>query len=206
MLIDMSVDSRQYAMSIKRIGATQIMRYVSRGGGSKCLTAAELTWLLANGYGIGIVSEVWGGSNPAGLGFDINAVDGTLDGQHALDTLKGFGFPQGSSVFFCIDTDVDNDNAINANVIPYLKDAQAALTDYYRAGVYGAGSTCAAALDACGYKLTMLAQSSGWTEYQVFLNQQRAAIIQGPDREWYDGPNQVMIPDWGVYTPPAVTA
>lgn len=199
MLVDMSIDARQYATSLKRLGATGIMRYFSRGGGSKCLTKAELDWLFDQGYMVGIVSEVWGGTRE--LAGSIDATNGTEDGNWAAQQLTNFGLPSSTAVYFCIDTDVDSDAQINQYVVPYLKAAAQALGSVGQPGVYGAGSTCAAALDACGYGYTMLAQSTGWTAYHNFVAQGRATIEQGPDHGWYDGPNKIVPAsgNWGGF-------
>lgn len=201
MLIDMSADSRNYPTAIKRMGVTGIMRYSSRGGGDKCITAGEYAWLLDAGLEVGALYEEWGGASRRGLGWDINAADGTLDGLFATGFWKQAGFPQGRTIYFCIDVDVDTDVKIERYVIPYLNAVRTALGGYYEAGVYGGGSTCAAALDACGFKFTMLAQSMGYTGTQEFISQKRATIIQGPDHGWYDGPNQVLVDDWGGWRP-----
>ena len=206
MLIDMSVDSRDYPTSLKRMGVTGVQRYSSRGVGPKCITKAEYEWLLDQGFEVGALYEMWGGATKQGLGWDINGATGKLDGEFAAIFWKGIGFPQGRAIYPCIDTDVNTDAAINVYVIPYLTAFKLALAGYYEAGVYGGGSTCAAGLDACGLKFSMVAQSMGYSGTDKFIASKRATIIQGKDNGWCDGPNQVLVEDWGGYKRPAAGA
>ena len=77
--------------------------------------------------------------------------------------------PEDVVIYFAVDTDVTNNTDINNYVIPYFKAARQAIGGYYRTGVYGCGSTCAAALDSAGSDKALLANAKGWSGYSTFL-------------------------------------
>src|ERR1700689_1741433 len=91
-----------------------VIRYISRGGGSKCIDANELTQLLDNDYTVGIVYEFTGGDpHFGGLPGNIDAEQGKKDGDYALATLKTLGVPKNTVVYFGVDTDVTTNNETN---------------------------------------------------------------------------------------------
>ena len=58
-----------------------------------------------------------------------------------------------------------------------------------------------AALDTAGCDKAWLANAPGWTDYQRFLGEGRAAIVQGkgPNLADYD-PDTIYDADWGGFT------
>jgi hypothetical protein len=191
---------------LRQNGIDTVLRYISRGEDqAKCIDAAELQALIGAGVSVGIIYEWLGGSpDYGGLPNSITAADGTADGAYALNTLKALRVPQGTVVYFAVDTDVDNNDDINTYVIPYFQAAKQALGGYYRIGAYGAGSTCAAALDTAGCNKAWLANAPDWTAYQTFLNSGRAAIVQGPDvpgpvQGGSHDPDTIADNDWGGF-------
>lgn len=187
---------------LRRNGIGSVLRYISRSDSAKCIDVDELQALIDAGITVSIIYEMDGGS-PAfgGLAASINAACGENDGGYALRTLQSLGVPQGSVVYFAVDTDVDNNDDINAYVIPYLRAAKQAMVGYYRIGAYGCGATCAAALDTAGCDKAWLANAPDWADYQRFLDERRAAIIQrkGPNLADYD-PDTIMEADWGGFS------
>jgi hypothetical protein len=175
-----------------------IIRHISRGSQDKCIDTHELKALLSNQYTVGIVYELNGGAEGYGLPGNIDAVHGKKDGDYAFTTLKGLGVPKGTVVYFAIDTDITTNSDINTYVIPYLTAAKQSLQGYYRMGVYGCGSTCAAGLDAAGCDKAWLANATGWKGYDTFLTSGRAAIHQGIGNDDYD-PNEIKDEDWGGF-------
>jgi hypothetical protein len=187
---------------LQRNGITSVLRYISRSDSAKCVDAWELQTLIDAGVTVGIIYEMDGGSPEfGGLAASINATDGRYDGAYALQTLQALGVPEGAVVYFAVDTDVDNNNDINSYVIPYFEAAKQALGGTYRMGAYGCGATCAAALDSAGCDKAWLANAPGWTAYRQFLDEGRAAIVQGkgPNLADYD-PDTIMDADWGGFT------
>jgi hypothetical protein len=187
---------------LRRNGIDSVLRYISRSDSAKCIDVGELQSLIGAGINVGIIYEMDGGS-PAfgGLAASINAAYGGYDGAYALRTLQGLGVPEGTVVYFAVDTDVDNNDDINAYVIPYFQAAKQAMGGYYRIGAYGCGATCAAALDTAGCDKAWLANAPGWTAYRQFLDERRAAIIQGkgPNMADYD-PDAIRDADWGGFS------
>jgi hypothetical protein len=186
---------------LRQNGIDSVIRYISRSDSAKCIDGRELQALIDAGVAVGIIYEMDGGS-PAfgGLAASINAAYGGYDGAYALQTLQALGVPQGAVVYFAVDTDVDNNDDINAYVIPYFQAAKQALGGTYRIGAYGCGATCAAALDTAGCDKAWLANAPGWTAYRQFLDEGRAAIVQGkgPNLADYD-PDTIMDADWGGF-------
>jgi hypothetical protein len=186
---------------LRRNGIDSVIRYISRSDSAKCIDVGELQALINAGINVGIIYEMDGGSPEfGGLAASINAAYGGYDGAYALSTLQALGVPQGAVVYFAVDTDVDNNDDINAYVIPYFQAAKQALGGYYRIGAYGCGATCAAALDTAGCDKAWLANAPGWTAYRQFLDEGRAAIVQGkgPNLADYD-PDTIMDADWGGF-------
>jgi hypothetical protein len=183
-----------------------VIRYISRGGGSKCIDADELKQLIDNNITVGIVYEYTGGDpHYGGLPGNIDADNGKQDGEYALTFLQELGVPRNIVVYFGVDNNVTTNNEINTYVIPYLVAAKKSLNGYYRAGVYGCGSTCAAGLDTAGCDKAWLANATSWMGYQQFLNQGRAAIVQGIGNDDYD-PDEIKDEDWGGFAQLALTA
>lgn len=187
---------------LRRNGIGSVLRYISRSDSAKCIDFGELQALIDARINVGIIYEDDGGS-PAfgGLAASINAACGGYDGAYALRTLQALGVPQRTVVYFAVDTDVDNNDDINAYVIPYFEAAKRAMCGIYRIGAYGCGATCAAALDTAGCDKAWLANAPDWTGYREFLAERRAAIIQGkgPNLADYD-PDTICDADWGGFS------
>jgi hypothetical protein len=181
-------------------GIDTVLRYISRQEDqAKCIDATELQALINAGITVGIIYEMYGGSQKfGGLPNSITAADGQVDGDYALKTLQALRVPQGVVVYFAVDTDVNNNSDINTYVIPYFQAAKKALNGYYRIGAYGCGATCAAALDTAGCDKALLANATDWTAYQQFLDEERAAIVQGADQGGYDL-DTIKDNDWGGF-------
>jgi hypothetical protein len=186
---------------LRRNGIDSVLRYISRSDSAKCIDAAELRTLIDAGITVGIIYEMDGGSPEfGGLAASINATFGEYDGAYALRTLQALGVPQGAVVYFAVDTDVNNNHDINTYVIPYFQAAKQALAGTYRIGAYSCGATCAAALDTAGCDKAWLANAPDWTAYRQFLDEGRAAIVQGkgPNMADYD-PDFIRDADWGGF-------
>src|ERR1700753_1179956 len=155
---------------LRRNGIDSVLRYISRSDSAKCIDAGELQALIDAGITVGIIYEM-DGRSPAfgGLAASINQTFGEYDGTYALRTLQAFGVPQGAVVYFAVDTDVDNNDDINAYVIPYFQAANQPRGAPYRIGAYGGAATCAAALDTAGCDKAWLANAPDWTAYREFL-------------------------------------
>ena len=201
-IIDTAEPANRHLPALAARGVKSVIRYLSRAGGDKVITVSEAKALAANGLQIGLVYELYGGS--AGLARDITAAYGHLDGIYCLQAAKNLGAPQGTVIYFAVDTDVSNDAQVNAYIVPYFKAAVAALHPYYRVGVYGCGSTCAAALDSAGVDKAWLSNATGWTGYKAFYASKRWSLLQQRDTVQggidYD-PDIAGEEDWGAFTP-----
>jgi Domain of unknown function (DUF1906) len=190
-------DPTDYSVEwLKQKGFDTVLRYISSGDQSKSIDANEAEELVEAGITVGIVYELYGGSQ--GLPGSIDAAHGARDGAYALKTLKALGVPQGVVVYFAVDANVNNNNDINNYVIPYFKAAKQAMGGYYRTGVYGGGSTCAAALDSAGCDKAWLANAKDWNGYAKFLASGRASIVQSLGNKLYD-PDTIVDTDWGGF-------
>jgi Domain of unknown function (DUF1906) len=201
----LGADTQSYSLDwLHQKGIDAVLRYISSGDQAKCIDAREMAELIGAGITVGIVYELTGGSPKfGGLPGSIDSTHGASDGAYALQTLKSLGVPPGSVVYFAVDTDVDNNTDINTYVIPYFTAAKQTLGGYYRIGVYGCGSTCAAALNSAGCDKAWLANATGWNGYSKFLASGRASIIQGRATDGYD-PDTIVESDWGGFTTLAV--
>lgn len=86
--------------ALAQAGAKFVVRYL--GTSSKCLTASETASLRAAGIGIGLVYETTGATFTGGL------AAGQKDGAAAMAAAQKLGVPDGTPIFFAIDTDTSD--------------------------------------------------------------------------------------------------
>lgn len=114
---------------LKKLGVVGVCRYLSEPVSAtawKRITVAEKDALLAAGLDIILNYEWYEGRMLEG------APAGAHDGAVALAQAKALGYPKGASIYFSHDTSARNDAA----VLAYMRAAQEALGDYYKADIY----------------------------------------------------------------------
>lgn len=110
--------------ALKKAGASFVVRYL--GTSSKCVTLSEVHELQAKGIAIGLVYEVGGTSFTGGK------AAGQVDGIAARAAAAKLSVPQGTTIYFAIDTDTSDYNLVN----DYQNGAQEALGAQYVARLY----------------------------------------------------------------------
>jgi hypothetical protein len=177
LIIDIAEDPTPKLAALKASGVRAIFGYLSsiNPTGDKCWTPARMHAIAAAGLRAGLVHEGWGGVGGRG----ISAGDGARDGRYCRSAAVALGAPRGACVYFACDWDFSA-TQIQASVIPYFKAVRTAFADgFYRVGVYGSGTVCAAVAAAGLADLTWEAQSRGWLGYSAWLA--KASMLQGPE-------------------------
>ncbi|KRM95750.1 ybfg like protein [Liquorilactobacillus aquaticus DSM 21051] len=148
----------------KNAGFEIVGRYLTGtvGTGSnerpKNLTADEITAITSAGLSIFPIYEDGGYEEK----YFTNS-QGTTDGGMATAAARKLGFPEGTTIYFAVDVDIQ-DGDIDGTVTPYLKGVLAAVADSgYEVGVYGTRNVCLYA-EKIGVKYSFVANMSyGWS-------------------------------------------
>ncbi|GAJ26738.1 hypothetical protein JCM15457_1681 [Liquorilactobacillus sucicola DSM 21376 = JCM 15457] len=148
----------------KNAGFEIVGRYLTGtvGTGSnerpKNLTADEITAITSAGLSLFPIYEDGGYEEK----YFTNS-QGTTDGGMATAAARKLGFPEGTTIYFAVDVDIQ-DGDIDGTVIPYLKGVLAAVADSgYEVGVYGTRNVCLYA-EKIGVKYSFVANMSyGWS-------------------------------------------
>lgn len=176
-IVDASVTTTSALDCLAKANIKTVIRYYSRRSASKVIKRPEAEAIVARGLRLCVVYEV-----TSDLSYFTRA-SGLLDGGAACRYAQQvIGQPHGSAIYFAIDFD-SIDPAIETNVIDYftaIGEQVKAAGSPYRIGVYGSGRTCRVILDRNLADLAWLSQSIGWSEYQVFKESGRWALLQLP--------------------------
>lgn len=130
---------------LKRYGFSIVGRYLTGtvGVGSnetpKNLTGAEIQRIINGGLSIFPIYQDGGGTETY-----FTASRGTHDALKAQRAALSLGFPQGSTIYFAVDTDIVDGN-IPGTVMPYINSISSTLS-YYKVGIYGTRNVCAHAM------------------------------------------------------------
>lgn len=210
MIYDTPADLTRYYDRLKQSGQVDgVIRYLTPNmAGQKCFKVPEAKAAQAAGMPIGLVFEVWGGSNNFAHQ-DINAGTGGQHGRFVRNYAPSIGCPRGTIIWYAIDNDVTT-AWIKDLCIPYFKAIRAQHTGYYRVGIYGPGALCGALLDTGLVDAAWLSNAKGWNGYHAFEASGRATLIQklpikvaGIDAD--PDTHVAMHPDWGQFLPFANT-
>jgi hypothetical protein len=179
-IIDTNNDVTAHLAALEADGISCVIRYISTyTAGEKCVKPAEARAIAAAGLKLGLVFEVWGGSDNFTHG-DINAASGARDGAFAADWAARVGAPAGTIIWLAVDNDA-SPAQIDKLIIPYFRAAKAALAPRWRAGIYGCGAACAAALDAGAADAAWLSNAMGWSGSRAFAASRRWRLLQHPE-------------------------
>ncbi|AUJ32561.1 MULTISPECIES: glycoside hydrolase domain-containing protein [Lactobacillaceae] len=124
----------------------------------KNLTAGEIALITAGGLSIFPIYEDGGYEEKY-----FTKSQGTVDGGIATAVARKLGFPEGTTIYFAVDVDIQ-DGDIDGTVIPYLKNVLAAVDGSgYTVGIYGTRNVCLHA-EKIGIKYSFVANMSyGWS-------------------------------------------
>ncbi len=133
------IDSAK-ALSLRNAGFKYIGRYITKveGGLDKDLTRLEEEIIFNNGMAIFPIFQEYGGDASA---FTYNI--GNEDAQKAKNAAENLGIPHGTTIYFAVDFDPQQDTILS-NIVPYFK----GIYDYfrnskiYKIGVYGTRNVC----------------------------------------------------------------
>lgn len=159
----------------KTHGFSFVCRYYGSPGSKKLLLPAEVKLVSEAGLHIFSVFERVPGRPFQG------APAGTEDGKLAHIQAIYAGQPEGSTIAFAVDTDVDMTKAVNRNFInSYFGSAKAALDGKFQVGGYGGGDVLDYLLNANLISVAWLAGAMGWGGSHRFDSGLRWHLKQGP--------------------------
>lgn len=160
---DTSTDCSKYASRLGGLGYQFACRYLCAEGDWRYFGEEERDALGRAGLAIVSLSEM-------GAGDKFSPDRGKRQADLACVQAAKLGQPEGTAIYFCIDTD----RVTASQVIAHF---EAIPEDYpYAIGAYGPGTLLAALLEAGLVEHTMLANATGWAGYKAFKN--RADIVQ----------------------------
>src|SRR5436853_373643 len=106
-IIDVPSNVQELAIPLAEAGVKTVIRYYNHGNSSqlpsKCVTRPELAALHAAGLSVAVVFEQRGGAN--GNLDDLSDENGTADAQRALALAQEMAQPEGSAIYFAVDSD-----------------------------------------------------------------------------------------------------
>lgn len=163
---DTGANCTDYAARLAGLGYRFGIRYLSREGDWRYFSRAEAETMARAGLAICSVFEI--DANPA----QFTAENGSAHAAKAATLARAIGQPEGSAIYFTIDTD----RAKTADVIAYFEAIFAAGLPY-DTGVYGPGAFCALLRDEIGLvSYAWLANARAWPGYAAFKG--RENILQ----------------------------
>jgi hypothetical protein len=207
-IIDTNHDTTRVLPQLKAAGIETIIRYITTSTqNEKCIKPPEARAIADAGLKLGLVFEVWGGSDNFSH-HDIHADSGTQHGQFAKTWAANVGAPDGTIIWFAIDNDVSEDQ-YERLVRPYFTSVKAALGGKYRTGIYGCGFACQQCLDSDLADAAWLSNAMGWNGSKNFRATNRWHLLQGLDTHLCGldvDPNEANEHDHGAFVPFAQVA
>ncbi|CDM70385.1 hypothetical protein CM240_3268 [Clostridium bornimense] len=137
----------EIANDISAKGYTTIGRYLT---GKYAMKPSEFKLIIDHGFNVVPIYEVYGYEAEW-----FTEANGERDALHAVIAAKTIGIPEGTTIYFGVDCDVNEDD-ISSRVIPYFEAVQATfetLDNCYEIGVYAPRYACSR-LYALGYTPT----------------------------------------------------
>ena len=117
--------------------------------------------------------DMWCGAVYEGGGDNFSGDQGVVDAQHALTFAAHVGQPQGSAIYFAVDTGID----ATAAVLAYFGSVAGLLRPAgYKVGAYGPGAVLKATLAAGTVDYDWLGGAMGWPGSRGYDG---AALVQG---------------------------
>ena len=159
--------------ALKLRGISTIIRYYCRPDLAwKRMGQQEAIKIAQAGVALAVVYQ-----NRQTQPVDFSAAKGEASGNQAHDYAENVIFqPADSAIYFSVDFD-PSESVVKNNIVPFFKGIQKAFKAQsaggnppYRVGVYGSGRTCRILLEEGLVTYTWLTQSTGFAEYNKFLN------------------------------------
>jgi hypothetical protein len=202
-IIDTNNDTTRKLPQLKSAGIECIIRYISTATErEKCIKPPEAKAIAQARLKLGLVFEVWGGSDNFSHG-DINASTGASHGAFARNWAEHVGAPDGTIIWFAIDNDVSRDQFARF-VLPYFQEVRKALAAKFRTGIYGCGYACQQCLDLGIVDGTWLSNAMGWNGSREFRTSNRWRLLQALETSLFGlsvDPNQANGEDYGAFVP-----
>lgn len=176
MIIDTPDNAAPQIIHLQADKVDTVIRYLTTNTTSdKLVTPAEAKALGAAGIRLGLVFEVYGGSNGHD---DINEANGLIDAKFCLEYVRELGIPSSEKicVFFAIDHDASAGN-IRDCVLPYFKAIHETFDGEMLVGVYGSGAVCATTYLTGYVEYTWLAGSTKWTNSHEYLTSKPKELV-----------------------------
>ncbi|MCP2165437.1 glycoside hydrolase domain-containing protein [Goodfellowiella coeruleoviolacea] len=160
------------AAAVRAAGYEFVVRYVSRPGNPKNITAREFADMTNNGVAVALVFETT--ANRALSGY----AGGQADAQSAADQAAGVGMPGSRPIYFAVDFDAQPNQF--GTIDDYLRGA-ASVVGIDRVGVYGSFSVVGHCLDVgtARYAWQTAAWSGGQADLRAHLFQRRGTVYVG---------------------------
>lgn len=168
--IDTNIDVTNHLGAISAAGIKSIGRYYSHSS-SKRLTKREAAAITAAGLTMFVVFE--DGAHPV-----LTRDAGARDAQAALAQAAAVGQPQGSAIYFALDSDLGSSQL--PGVRAYFSGVRDTVGGTYELGVYGDGTVCQILLDEGVCRFAWLSASRGFSGSKAFYKGRRWAIAQDP--------------------------
>lgn len=152
-------------------GVRTIFRYYAQENNipGKNVTPYERDMIFAHGLSLCIVYQ-----HQAYRQNRFNTATGIEDANFCLARAAEIRQPQGTAIFFGVDSDTHTDAA----VIEYLSAVRQVLGRQYEIGCYGSGGHCAAAINAGVATLTWVAEAPAWGGTRQFINSRQWTLYQ----------------------------
>ena len=178
-IIDVASDVGELADRLREAGVRVVIRYYNHGNSTrlptKCLTRQELQALHEAGLSVAVVFEQRGGAG--GNLSDLDAASGGRDGSQALSLATRMEQPQGSAIYFAVDSDFFRRSELD-QIAEYFRQAKSALAGNYLVGVYGSGAVGGHLQKQGLVDHVWLAGALGWSGTRDALSEQSFTIFQ----------------------------
>jgi uncharacterized protein (TIGR02594 family) len=178
-IIDVPSNVQAFAIPLSEAGVKTVIRYYNRSNSSrlptKCLTQPELAALHSAGLSVAVVFEQGGGAN-GDLG-DLSDANGTADAQRALELARMMDQPEGSGIYFAVDSDYTTQADLD-QIASYFGKIEEVVGGRYRIGVYGSGLVSSRLKTLGLVDFIWLAGAARWSGTQKALTAGNWSIFQ----------------------------
>jgi hypothetical protein len=164
---------------LKKNGVHTIIRYYASSRRAKTLTNAEAKIISQDGFNILPVYQ-----DNARKTSDFGKSKGRSSGANALEFVDYIGQPEGSTIFFAVDTDFSTGN-INKYVVPYFEGVKEKLGSGFRIGAYGSGKALERLMEEDLIEVPWISMSRAFTGTKDFFYSNKWAMRQVPPPKKY---------------------
>ena len=166
---------------LKRNNVHTIIRYYASSRRSKTVTKEEVRVYSDEGFYFLPVYQ-----DRARQTSDFGLSNGRRAASHALDFVDYVGQPDGTTIFFAVDTDF-SESKVKKYVVPYFEGLHEKLGDRFRIGAYGGGSTMKVLMSKKLITLPWLSESRGFSGTEKYFNSKKWVLRQIPPDQMHSG-------------------